>query len=99
MNHYNYLDKYWHKFAESVGGDISWTGGIVGAHGDKGEGYSIRWRNVGIHFYHGMMIFLLSYIKPFSNEVRQTKNGFVNVGDWVIEKYKTLKDFLPPIEE
>jgi hypothetical protein len=59
--------------------------GIITAHGDKAYSYRETWEKAGIHFFHGVAIYLLSYVRPFSNEVRETANGWVDVCQWVID--------------
>lgn len=97
-SHYDYLDKHWHNFAKTVGGNIAWADGIVSAHGDKGYSYQSDWEDVGISFNHGMMIFLLSYVKPFSKTVRSTDNGWVDPCQWVIDNYEKFKTYMPEDE-
>ena len=94
-SHYDYLDKHWHNFAKIVGGNIVWADGIVSAHGDKGYSYQSDWEEAGICFNHGMMLFLLSYVKPFSNTVRDTDKGWVNPCQWVIDNYEKFKAYMP----
>lgn len=97
-SHYNYLDKHFHKFAKEVGADIDWADGMVVAHGDKGYSYEGEWEENGISFNHGMMIFLLSYLKPFSKTVRETEKGWVAPCQWVIDNYKNFEKYLPKEE-
>lgn len=100
MSHYNWLDANLKQFFANVGIDMErGNGGIISAHGDKGYSYQSQWEAAGIPFPHGMAIFLLSYIPPFANEVRETANGWVPVHKWVLDNYReghAFVDKLPP---
>ena len=99
MNHYDYLEKHLPAFLDSVGkGDWVSARGLISAHADKCSGYRQRWEQAGLHFFHGVAIYLLSYLYPFSTEVRETKKGWVAPVDWVIENKDRFLPHLPPIE-
>ena len=53
------------------------------------------WKQAGIPFEHGVAIYLLSYMKPWADECRQTPKGFLSVCQWVINSYEKFKPFLP----
>jgi hypothetical protein len=86
-------------FLENIGhGDKwKWNGGIVVAHGDKGYCYSDEWEEHGIPFHEGMVVYLLSYLAPWGNEVRNTDHGFVDPKEWVIDNYDKFKDDIPKV--
>jgi hypothetical protein len=69
--------------------------GVLVSHGDKCYQYRQRWVDDGIPFHHGVAIYLLSYYFPFTDEVRETKHGWVDPCQWVIASYKRFKKFLP----
>lgn len=97
-NHYKWLEKNLPDFMNKLGIDFEKRCcGIITAHGDKCDSYKSRWSKAGIPFPHGVAIYFLSYLKPFSEEVRQTESGFVEVGKWVIDNYPKFKQFLPNI--
>lgn len=98
-SHYYWLDNNLPAFFEKCGIDMmARCPGIISAHGDKGSCYLFNWNKAGIHYFHGMAIFLLSYCKPYSDEVRESKSGkWVNVEQWVIDNYPRFKDKLPPV--
>lgn len=98
INHYHWLDHHIFAFFEKVGVKKDGNAGIVVAHGDKGYGYKSRWEKEGINFCHGMAIFLLSYCRPYSKEVRETEEGWVDVCEWVIKAYPRFKDKLPNLD-
>lgn len=87
INHYDWLDEHFKDFAIQVGAEWMGCDGIIPAHGDKCYGYESRWEHHGIPFHHGVAIYLLTYLNPFCDEVRQTKDGWVNVDDWIVNNY------------
>jgi hypothetical protein len=96
-NHYDYCDKTLANFWDALG--INYHNkfspeGITTAHGDKCYSYKDIWEKNGISFNHGVAIYLLSYIKPYSTEVRETSNGWVDPCEWVINNYTKFKPFL-----
>lgn len=97
-SHYDWLHENLDAFTKSLGLPYEY-GGYISAHGDKCYSYERRWKDAGIHFFHGAAIFLISYIRPYSEEVRETKNGWVPVETWVVENYERFKPHLPPIVE
>lgn len=99
VNHYKWLDKHFFIFLASVGGNPDWCAGIVSAHGDKCDGYKSSWKEAGIPFPHGVALFLLTYLRPWCDEVHETKDGWVDSYQWVIDNYPRLKDKLPSVDE
>lgn len=101
VNHYKYCEKHLATFLSSLGINIDYSG-LIGAHGDKCYSYRSEWEESGIPFPHGVAIYLLSGIRPYSKEVRQTENGWVAPDDWVLENYEGghgFKNHLPPVDE
>lgn len=84
-NHYDYLDLYGPQFSAEL--DIDNIAHMSSAHGDKAYGYGFDWERKGLPFSKGVMIFLLSYLYPYSKTVRTTENGWVDTGDWVLDRY------------
>jgi len=97
-NHYDYLEKHLPTIFKTVGINWDWNGGIIGAHGDKGYCYKNKWEKAGIDFCHGMVLYLMTYCQPYSDDVRQTKEGFKDPSEWVIENYNKFKNILPQTE-
>ena len=95
-SHYEWLEKNLETIFDNLSLDYSHHCGIIRYHGDKAYSYRDMWKKEGIHFFHGMAMYLLSYVLPFSNECRQTKQGWVPVETWVIDKYKQFKKHFPP---
>ena len=99
MSHYDWLNEHLPDFFESVGVDWNTCPGIVSAHGDKGYGYRYQWEEAGIPFEHGMAVYLLTYVHPFGNEVRELQSGkWVAPGDWVADNYYRFKAILEEID-
>lgn len=110
MNHYKFLEIYLPKFLEDakVRGGWEWNGGIIVAHGDKFEGYRQQMEENGLHFFHGVMIGLLTYCYPYSKECREVtpshwegevwiKGKWVSPIDWIIANKDRFKEILPEI--
>lgn len=92
---YKYENHY--KFIEYVGPYIQKTmdlqfnpSDLSVAHGDKCYGYRDVWEKAGIPFNHGALVYLLTHMNPYSQQVRQTDSGWVPVEDWVIDFYKKV---------
>jgi len=71
--------------------------GIIRCHEDKAYSYRNLWEKEGIHFFHGMAMYLLSYVLPYSEECRDTELGWVPVELWVIDNYDRFKNHFPKI--
>jgi hypothetical protein len=99
MNHYEWLEENFPNFLSKLGLEeqIKYSNAIITADGDKCYGYKFVWENNGIPFVHGCAIYLISKIYPYSEEVRETKNGFVAPSVWVINNYERFKGCLEKI--
>lgn len=91
-SHYDWLEKHMNAFMSAVGLEGR-DPGIV-AHGDKCSCYQDKWRINGIPFSHGVAIYLISYWRPYSEEVRGTGTGWVAPDDWVVNNYERFKPYL-----
>ncbi len=98
VNHYKWLEKHLPAFFEKVGVNYEHNAGIIGAHGDKCYSYRNVFEENGIEFPHGVAIYLLSYVSPYHKEVRETKDGWVDVYDWIIENKDKFICLLPPVD-
>lgn len=96
-SHYDWLHANLPVIFEKLGINFNHHAGIIGAHGDKAYSYKTDWDKAGIHFFHSVAIYLLTYCRPYSQEVRQTKNGWVPVDVWVIDNHERFKHALPEI--
>jgi hypothetical protein len=103
-NHYRWLDNHFPAFVKKLEeahhypdyGDVR---GLISAHGDKCYCYKSRWEKAGLHFYHGVAIFLLTYLNPWSDEVCETKDGCVDTCDWILSNRDKFLPFLDKVEE
>ena len=99
MSHYDWLEQNVEAFFASLNIDPSRANkGFIVAHGDKCYSYRYEWEQAGIPFEHGVAIYFLTYLRPYSEESRETKNGWVPVDQWVIDNYERFKPHLNPIE-
>lgn len=98
INHYDWLEKNLDGIWKAIfdkGLSKSGNAGIIIAHGDKCYQYRDKLKSEGIPFHHGIAIYLLSYVKPYANEVRETDRGWVAPIDWVINNYRRFEEYLP----
>lgn len=96
-SHYDYLEKHFETFLQVLGNTTGHKGMIV-AHGDKCYCYEDKWKKGGLHFYHGVAIYLLTYLRPWGHEVRETSKGWVDPGDWVLKNKDRFLPYLPSVE-
>jgi hypothetical protein len=95
-SHYDYLDENLPTFFKKIG--ILYKEGIISAYGDKAYSYRDKWQKGGLHFYHGVAIYILTYVRPFSKESRETINGWVDPGDWVLANKDRFIQYLPKVK-
>ena len=103
INHYKWLQKNLSIFKKNLIDsndqlkcchfEQSYNEGLISAHGDKCSGP----RNENIPFPHFVAIYLLTYVKPYSEQVRKTKDGWVDPFVWVTNIYPEMKKHLPEI--
>ena len=96
-SHYDYLDKHLAEFFERCGVCFAENAGIIAAHGDKCYGYRAEWEKGGLHFYHGVAIYLLARVPPYSREVWETEAGWVDPGKWVLINKDRFLQYLPKV--
>ena len=94
-NHYQWLEANLPAFSQKLQLSYCLTLVIV-ADGDKCYGYREQWKKHGIPFCHGVALYLLLGVPPYSQEARQTTKGWVAPVDWVIKNYDRFKALLPP---
>jgi hypothetical protein len=81
-SHYAYIEKHGAWFSEQlVVDDIN---SILVAHGDKSRQYEDIFKTLNVSSNKGAMVYLLSFLKPYSNEVRDTNHGWISVESWLI---------------
>lgn len=93
-NHFKYLDYVWEDFHTAVFGKSasdSFRGGMVGAHGDKAYCFANAWEEKDIPFFHGVLLYLLTYIASEMEGYTKSQSK-----EFVIDKYQY---YLPKILE
>jgi len=94
-NHYTYLNMiltdFWIMVFNKTPEEM-WCAGIVSAHGDKCDRTNRDWKEAGIPFNHGALLFLLTYTKLMDYEKCEYSK-------WVIDNYPKYKDIIIKIEQ
>lgn len=104
MSHYDYLEQHFEAFYRKLceteklllTNEVV-NGGIIVAHGDKCYQYKDEWERSGLAFEHGVAIYLLTFIWPWSSEVRDTTAGWVAPSTWVLQNSGRFLTYLPPV--
>jgi hypothetical protein len=86
-SHYHWLEDNFNIFLNNLGINPDTMRGSIIADGDKCYSYRFQWEQANIPFPHGVAIYLLTYRRPWCNEVRETPTGWVPVEKWIIENY------------
>ncbi len=95
-NHYTWLRENLTTFLKNLNFPYpDQRDGWISAHGDKCYGYRNKWEEHRIPFEHGVAIYLLTYHRPYSTEVRETKEGWINPDTWIINNYQRFREYLP----
>lgn len=95
-SHYDWLQENLGQFIKAMCLENRMSLGIISAHGDKCYQYRDTWNKAGVPFEHGVALYFLTYLRPWSEEVRDTNTGWVKPDVWVIDNYPKFKDKLPP---
>lgn len=98
LSHYAWLHKHLLQFLLNLGVEeyLAKCGlGMISSHGDKVYGYREQFKKAGLPFNYGVAIYLLTYMHPWSDEVRETKNGWVAPCDWVVANKDRFLPFIP----
>lgn len=90
---YEKLNKDFPVFLKNIGKEkqIPYAEAIIACDADKCEQYRKTWENHGIPFEHGVMIYLITKMKPYCDEARKT----ISVSDFVIKHYEEFKVYIP----
>ncbi len=99
MNHYKWLEQNLPGFFEKLGIDYNQYCGCIVSDGDKAECYKTLFESVGLHYYHGVAIYLLTNISSYSSEVRNNNNVWVSQQNWIIENKDRFLKHLNKIKE
>lgn len=93
-SHYDFIDTHLAKFWTEAGAGGKMTNsdanGMSASHGDKGYQYKDQWGEKGIHFYHGMLLYMLT----FSNVMDRPKH---ESAEWVEDNYLRFRSVLPQL--
>ena len=95
-SHYAYCEKHLPAFFTAVGLSADDADGLLVGHGDKFYQYERQFEAMGLHFYHGVAIGLLTYFRPFRDEVRVNGNILMSIPDWVAKHKDEFLPLLPP---
>lgn len=89
---YETLNKNFPIFLKNIGQEakVPYAESIIICDSDKCEQYREIWKNNGIPFEHGVMIYLITKMKPYSDEVRKT----ISASDFVIKYYNHFKNYM-----
>ena len=86
-DHYKFIEKYGKLFSTHLNiTHVSDISEYLSCDGDKAYQYKERWFSYGIPFPMGVMIYLLSKVRPYSNDCRSTEHGCVPVEQWVVSE-------------
>lgn len=98
-NHYKWLQENFPKFLIKLGINPKYYKGMITSDGDKCYSYVDSEERFNIPFNHFVALYLLSKISPYSDEVRQTVNGWVDPFKWIPENYNRFKGYLEEIHD
>lgn len=84
FNHYKYIELHGEKFSQKLGLSEN-IASYLSAHGDKCHSLKMEAQERGLHPGKAAMVYLLTYITPYSQQVRNTENGWVSPYDWCLE--------------
>lgn len=87
------LERKFPVFLKNIGKEdqIQFAESIIICDSDKCDQYRVIWEKNNIPFVDGIMIYLITKMKPFCNEARVT----ISPSDFVIKYFDTFKEFLP----
>ncbi len=97
-SHYDYLDRELPGFLLAIGVKCDDCLALIGAHGDKCYTYREKFPAMGLDFGQGVAIYLLTYLYPFTKEVRETDNGWVYPHKWIEENTHRFIQYLPKMK-
>jgi len=94
--HYKYLERNLRKFLvtlEVPKAIVDSCEGMIISHGDKIP--ELNDNIVDIPYGHVCLLYMLSYISPYSNECRNTPDRYVSPFKWIKDNYKRFFHLLP----
>ena len=90
-NHYEFIERVGEEVKQLLNLQFN-PNELAVAHGDKCYSQRDGWEKQGVPFNHGALIYLFTYMKPYSEYVRNTDDGWVNPHNWVIGFYKNNEE-------
>lgn len=96
MNVYDYLDQMLAAFWQAVFNktpEAAGCSGLVDAHGDKTDQYRDRWEEAGVPYFHGALIYLLTFTDQLGDTPKHQSC------EWVIENYPVYQFYILRIEQ
>lgn len=90
---YDTLNRNFPIFLKNIGKEdqVQYAESIIICDSDKCACYREIWKTHGIPYEHGVMIYLITKMKPYSDEARNT----ISASDFVIKYYEHFKKFMP----
>lgn len=98
MNHYKWLESNLPVFFKNIGIDFTYYNSLITADGDKCAMHESFFEENGLHYCHGVAIYLLLSFQPYSEQVRDTPQGWVNPFVWIVQNKEQFLPHLPPVE-
>lgn len=95
---YLHLIDFWKKI--DLPGAGQWQNeGMIVAHGDKCySSDKSAWEAAGLHFFHGVAIYLTGRCSPYIQEIDPQRTGCIaGIGKWVLDNKDRFLPYLPPI--
>lgn len=80
-------------FLKNIGKEdqVKYAESIIICDADKCDQYRAIWENNGIPFVDGVMIYLITKMKPYCYEARK----IISPSDFVIKYFEKFKEFIP----
>ena len=94
--HYKYIEKHGKVFSDALSiADV--TKSLV-ADGDKCRQYRDEWEEDGVPFVIGAMIYIASKESKYCLTVRQVEDTWVDVSQWVIDKFHSDPEIIAAVK-
>ena len=93
-NHYDFADRVLPTLLEELNLNPDFGRGFSSAHGDKYYSLQDSIEAAGYTFNEGIIVALLSYISPYSTEVRDTSSGWVDPYKWILDNLERFKPLI-----
>ena len=90
------LNEKFKNFLKNINLDkyVDFSDSIISADLDKCYSYKNIWKENGIDFDNGCILYFITKISPYNSEVRDVGNKFVEPYKWVIDNYIRFKKYL-----